>query len=70
MKFILTMYVCSFLHQDCAPGVVYPMHFNSWHECTMQAHVESTQLLLSIPQDIVEQNRIATKYTCEQLSGA
>tara|TARA_R100000742_G_C4201082_1_gene30174 strand:- start:237 stop:473 length:237 start_codon:yes stop_codon:yes gene_type:complete len=70
MKFILTMYVCSFLHQDCAPGVIYPEQFNSWYDCTMQAHVESTQLLMSIPQALVEENRIATKYTCTQLTDA
>jgi len=70
MKFILTMYVCSFLHQDCAPGVVYPTHFDSWYDCTMQAHVESTQLLLSLTQDMVEDNRIATKYTCTLAVGA
>jgi len=36
----------------------------------MQAHVESTQLLLSIPQALVEENKIATKYTCIQLTDA
>ena len=69
MKFILTMYVCSFLHQDCAPGVVYPTQFDSWYDCMIKAHEESVNLLINIPPDMVEANRLATKYTCTPALG-
>ena len=69
MKFVLTIYVCSFLQFDCSPPVTYPTHFDSWYECTLKAHEESVDLLKNVPQDIVEKNRLATKYTCTQAMG-
>ena len=68
MKFILTIYVCSFLDFTCAPPVEYPKKFNNWYECMLKAHEESVNLLIELPQDVVEKNRLATKYTCELLS--
>ena len=70
MKFILTIYVCSFLDFTCSPGVTYPIHFNSFYECTLKAHSESVELLSNVPQDVVERNRLATKYTCQAIDGA
>ncbi len=70
MKFILTMYVCSFMDFTCAPGITYPEVFNSWHQCSLKALTETQDLIISLPQDVVEKNRLATKYTCEQLSDA
>jgi hypothetical protein len=69
MKFILTIYVCSFMDFTCAPGVTHPDTFNSWAECTIKAFDESRDLITSVPQDIVESNRLATKYTCTPAVG-
>jgi hypothetical protein len=69
MKFVLTIYVCSFLHLDCAPGVVYPEHFDTWKECVIKAFDESKELIISTPQDVVESNRLTTKYTCTPAVG-
>ena len=30
----------------------------------LKAHEESVNLLVNLPQDVVERNRLATKYTC------
>ena len=69
MKFILTIYICSFVDFTCAPGVIYPDTLNSWAECTVKAFDESKGLITSIPQDVVESNRLATKYTCTPAVG-
>ena len=69
MKFVLTIYVFSFLQFDCSPPVTNPTHFNSWYEYTLKAHEESVDLLKKVQQDIVEENRLATKYTCTQAMG-
>ena len=68
MKFVLTIYVCSFLDFTCSPPVEYPKKFDNWHECMLTALEESVDLLTKVPQDVVEKHRLATKYTCEQLT--
>ena len=35
----------------------------------LKAHEESVNLLVNLPQDVVERNRLATKYTCTQAVG-
>ena len=69
MKFILTIYVCSFMEFNCSPGVTFPNTFNTWSECVVKAFDESKDLINSVPPDIVEANRLATKYTCTPAVG-
>ena len=54
---------------DCSPGVTYPNSFNTWTECLEKAFDESKALIKSVPLDIVESNRLATKYTCTPAVG-
>jgi len=70
MKFILTIYVCSLLDFTCADPVTYPIQFDTWGECITVAHQESQIIIKSLPLPMVEANRLATKYTCQQLIGA
>jgi len=69
MKFILTLYVCSFLDFTCSPPVEYPETFDNWHNCVITALDESKQLVEAVPQDVVNKGRLATKYTCLQIVG-
>tara|TARA_R100001591_G_scaffold114442_3_gene128791 strand:- start:23 stop:175 length:153 start_codon:yes stop_codon:yes gene_type:complete len=50
--------------------VEYPVLFDNWYDCMIKAHDESVELLMNVPQDVVEQNRLATKYTCQVYEGA
>mgnify|MGYP003142774156 CR=1 FL=1 len=70
MKFVLTLYVCSFLDFTCSPPVEYPKSFDNWNECVIKALTESEQLILAVPPDVVDRNRLATKYTCQAVEGA
>ena len=69
MKFILTIYVCSFIEFDCMKGQKVA-EFDSWNQCLIAAHNESINLITSIPPDLVESKRIATQYTCTPTKGA
>ena len=69
MKFILTIYVCLFIDFTCATGVDYKLQYTTWKECVQAAHRESYIILDSLPERMVEANRLATKYTCQQLIG-
>jgi len=70
MKFILIYTVCSFINGSCLPDTQYPKIFDTWRECVTAAHQESQIILNSLPPQMVEANRLATKYTCQQLLGA
>ena len=68
MKFILTLYVCSFFDGTCTLGFQYPTKFDTWKECVYAAHIESTKLIQSMDQDLVDNKLLATKYACTQIS--
>jgi hypothetical protein len=69
MKFILTIYVCSFIEFNCMPGQKIK-EFDTWNQCLIAAHNESIKIITKIPPELVESKRIATKYTCQPFLGA
>ena len=70
MKFFMLIAVCSFLDATCMPYIQYPTAFDSWNTCMNNAYRESMQIISEINPDVVERNRLATKFTCEQAHGA
>jgi hypothetical protein len=65
MKFILIIWVCSFLGKNaCLPPVEYPTMYDSWYECSRNAHVESVKLLSKMGYAYVNKYEIGTKYNC------
>jgi len=67
IKFTLTLWVCSFLGTQtaCMPPIPVPAVYNSWYECSRAAHKESLQLLSKVGYKIVNDKKIATRYTCQ-----
>jgi hypothetical protein len=66
MKFLMSIAVCSFLDLTCMPMIQYPVIFDSWNSCMQAAYKESISVLNAIDPDVVERNRLATKFTCTQ----
>ena len=67
MKFILTIWVCSFLGgQVCMPPVQSPVLYNSWYECSRAAHKESLKMISKLGYKTVNKGRIAMKYRCKE----
>ena len=65
IKFTLVMWVCSFLGgQVCMAPIESPILYNSWYECSREAHKESLQILSKMGYKTVNDNKIATRYTC------
>ena len=65
MKYMLLIWLCSFASgQNCLGPKEYPTMYNSWYECTRDAHKESQKLLAKAGYKYVNENKIATKYTC------
>ena len=68
MKYILIIWVCSFMQQNaCMTPVQYPSLYSSWYECTRDAHVESVKLMSKMGYKYVNQYKIGTKYTCKMV---
>ena len=67
IKFTLTLWVCSFLGTQtaCMAPIPVPTLYNSWYECSRAAHKESLQLLSKVGYKIVNDKKIATRYTCQ-----
>ena len=66
IKFSLTIWVCSFLSMPsvCMPPIESPVLYNSWYECSRAAHQESIKIYSAIGYKIVNEARLATRYTC------
>jgi len=66
MKFILTLWVCSFVGQNgCLPPMESSKLYNSWYECSINAYKESTKLLAQMGYVNVNKYQIGMKYTCK-----
>ena len=68
-KFILMIWVCSFLGENmCMAPVKSPILYDSWYECSRAAHKESLKILSKIGYAQVNKGKVATRYTCTQTS--
>ena len=66
MKFILTLWVCSFVGQNgCLPPVESPKLYDSWYECSIDAHKESAKILQKMGYAKVNEYQVGMKYTCK-----
>ena len=65
IKFTLTIWVCSFLSGGaCMPPMQVPILYDSWYECSRAAHQESVKIYSKLGYKLVNENRLATRYTC------
>ena len=65
MKYVLIIWVCSFLQGNaCLAPVEYPTTYDSWYECSRDAHTESVKLLSKMGYAYVNKYQVGTKYNC------
>ena len=68
-KFILTIWVCSFLGgQVCMPPIESPVIYNSWYECSRDAHQQSLKMISKLGYRTVNKDKIGMKYRCKETS--
>jgi len=67
IKFTLTIWVCSFLSMPsvCMKPIQSPILYNSWYECARDAHMQSIRIYSRLGYKYVNDNNIATRYTCK-----
>ena len=67
MKFILILWVCSFMAgSNCYQPMKFPMMYDSWYECSRDAHTQSIKILSSIGFKRVNDMQMGTKYNCRE----
>ena len=67
MKFILVISLCSFLEDQCLPPAQIKAEFNSWKECTIAALEISKEIIIAQEDTFVNNNKVATQFTCKEL---
>ena len=48
--------------------VQYPGMYNSWYECSRDAHVESVKLMSRMGYKYVNDYKVGTKYHCKKVT--
>ena len=69
MKFTLVLIVCSFLPgqaMECFPPLQFPTLYDSWYECSRDAHRESIKVLSTFGFKRSNELQLGTKYYCQQ----
>ena len=69
MKYILIIWVCSFISgtSQCFPPMEFTTMYDSWYECSREAHTQSKKILANMGFKVVNDARLATKYNCMQV---
>ena len=66
MKFILTMYICSAIAQQCGPGIIKPIEYKDWNDCLQNGYSESQLFLAKYTPEQINEIQLLTKFTCIQ----
>ena len=66
MKYILIIWVCSFISgtSQCFPPMESSVLYDSWYECSRDAHTQSKKILATIGFKKVNEAQMGTKYHC------
>ena len=52
----------------CMAPVESPILYDSWYECSRAAHQESIKIYSKLGYKVVNEARLATRYTCKEIS--
>ena len=66
MKYVLIIWVCSFIQGNtCMAPIEFSTLYDSWYECSRDAHVESIKLMSKMGFKDVNNYKVGTKYHCK-----
>lgn len=67
MKFILIISLCSFIDNQCLPPIQVKAEYDSWKDCTLAAIEISKEIIIAQEDNFVNNNKVATQFTCKEL---
>ena len=66
MKFTLIIFLCSFINNQCLAPIQIDGNYNSWKECSIAALELSKELIVLQEDKFINNNKISTKFICEE----
>jgi hypothetical protein len=67
MKFILVITLCSFIENQCLSPIQIKAEYSSWKECAIAALKISKEIIIAQDDTFVNDNKVATQFTCKEL---
>jgi len=70
MKYILILYVCSFVNVNvptCTSSHVVPLEFTNYKDCILQGYKSSHNTLKQLYGDRIEEEKLAIKFNCKEI---
>ena len=65
IKFILLMWLCSVVANDCQRIVIPYTTFDSYRECSLYGYQHTVDILNKMPKEEIEKWRIHTRFSCK-----
>ena len=67
MKYILVLYLCSFMNTPkCDNGMIISQ-YNSWKECAVAGYEQSGINFAAYPDELVNKNKVAIRFECKEV---
>lgn len=66
MKFILTMYICSAIAQQCSSGITNGTEYDNWNDCLQNGYSESQLFLAKYTPEQINEIQLLTKFSCTE----
>lgn len=66
MKYILVIWICSFVNNQCSPPIEINKVFNDWNDCVHEAYNHSSNFLEKQSLDDINKLKLATKFICKE----
>ena len=64
-KFILFMWLCSGVAQDCKPILTPYTTFDSYRDCSLYGYQHTVDMLNKMPEEESEKWQIHTRFSCK-----
>lgn len=67
MKFVLTLYLCSWLGETtCFMEKVSPVEYQTHYGCVSDGYIRSYSLVMNMGEDKVNQEKLVVTFKCEE----
>jgi len=67
MKFILVIYLCSVVANNCRPPIQLDKPYNDIFDCHLDGYKKSVDILQEMGRDDVNKYEVYTKFICKEL---
>lgn len=68
MKFVLIMYICSVVANQCGDGIKDPIAYDTHKDCAIAGYTKSLEVLSEMDDDSINKNKLFFSFTCTQAS--